>query len=105
MEKQVQFTENGRMLTAHLLNEIDHHSASGLREEIDKMLFLLRPDTLVLDFSAVRFMDSSGIGLIIGRSELLRELGAHLGLTGLGPGLLRLVKLSGIEKIRNISIM
>ncbi len=101
----VKFTENGRTLTVALLCEIDHHSAKPIREEIDKKMFQHRPDTLILDFSEVRFMDSSGIGLIIGRSELAGELSASVRIVGLSSALLRLVRLSGIEKIRNISIM
>ncbi len=103
MEK-VSFFEDGETLTAHLAPEIDHHSARGMREEIDEMLFKLSPAVLILDFSRVKFMDSSGIGLIIGRSEVARELGSEIRLVGLSNMQRRIVKLSGIEKIKNITI-
>ena len=85
------------------------HSSSGpsarpIRERIDKALFEKKPELLVLDFSEVRFMDSSGIGLIIGRSEVCEAIGAHVRLVALSPLLSRLVRLSGIEKIKNLSI-
>ena len=56
----------GKMVTACLIGEIDHHGAGKLREEIDTMLERNHPDTLILDFREVTFMDSSGIGLVWG---------------------------------------
>ena len=103
MEK-IKFLEEGETLIARLLPEIDHHSARGMREAIDEMLFKTSPVVLVLDFSEVKFMDSSGLGLIIGRSEILRERGGEVKITGLSNMLRRIVKLSGIEKIKNITI-
>ncbi len=105
MNEKVSFSEDGSILKAHLAAEIDHHSAKGIREAIDEMLFKLSPDVLVLDFSEVRFMDSSGIGLIIGRAEIAGEIGAEIRISGLSQTLQRIVRLSGIEKIKNITIM
>ena len=101
---EIKFFEDGDTLVARLLPEIDHHLAKGMREAIDEKLFKLSPAVLVLDFSEVKFMDSSGLGLIIGRSEILRELGGEIRLVGLSNMLRRIVKLSGIEKIKNITI-
>ena len=103
MEK-ITFREEGEELFARLAPEIDHHLARGMREAIDEMLFKRAPRVLVLDFSDVKFMDSSGIGLIIGRAEIARELGTQVRITGLSNMLRRLVRLSGIEKIKNITI-
>ena len=103
MEK-VSFREEGDELYVHLLPEIDHHMARGVREDIDEMLFKLTPVSLILDFSEVKFMDSSGVGLIIGRAEICRELGCSVKLRGLSKMISRIIKLSGIEKIKNITI-
>ena len=104
MNEAVRFLEEGGTLKAKLLSEIDHHAARSIREEIDAMLFRCRPDVLELDFSAVRFMDSSGIALIIGRAELAANLGFDVKLTGLSGTLLRLIRLSGVEKLTNLTI-
>ncbi len=104
MEKNVVFADGGNVLTATLVGEIDHHSAKGQREEIDAMLFRCKPEVLVLDFSLVKFMDSSGIGLIIGRSEIACEMGIAVRLCGLNPTLKKLIRLSGVEKLKNISV-
>ena len=78
MQDAVILSQNGRTLTAKMTCEIDHHTAKPVRERIDKALFEKKPELLVLDFSDVRFMDSSGIGLIIGRCEVCRAIGAHV---------------------------
>ena len=104
MENCVKFLEEGRELVALLSGEIDHHLARWQREEIDKMIFLKRPECLVLDFSQVKFMDSSGIGLIIGRAELASGVGVSVRLVGLSPSQKKLIRLSGLEKIKNLTI-
>ena len=105
MENEIiTFSQNGRSLTARISCEIDHHTASRLRSRIDRELFAERPDILCLDFSEVRFMDSSGIALILGRVECAGAVGAKVRLTGLSPALFKLVRLSGIERIKNLTV-
>lgn len=105
MKETVKFIEESTSLCACLLCEIDHHTAKDIRERIDLRLRAQRPKTFVLDFSEVRFMDSSGIGLILGRSEVCDNIGAHVRLVGMSPLLIKLVKLSGIDRIKNLSIV
>lgn len=105
MEKEiVSFSRGGATLTARISCEIDHHTAGRLRSRIDRALFDERPKALLLDFSDVRFMDSSGIALILGRVECAEAVGARVHLDGLSPTLFKLVRLSGIEKIRNLTV-
>lgn len=62
-----------------LLNgEIDHHRAEKLRGELDRIIEVSRPKRLVLDFTGVTLMDSSGVGLLIGRYKKLRDMGGKL---------------------------
>lgn len=86
-------------LTAFLEGEIDHHTARELREEIDKTASRTQPQKLVLDFSQVRFMDSSGIGLILGRYRLIREWGGKLSVANMPAHLERIVSLAGLKEI------
>ena len=104
MQDEVIFLEDCRVLTARITRDIDHHSAKMIRERIDKELFKLKPELLLLDFSEVHFMDSSGIGLIMGRCEVAEELSMGVRIVSLSPSLMKLVRLSGIEKITNLSI-
>ena len=98
------FSERDKTLTARLLCEIDHHTARRMREKIDSALFLRKPLSLVIDFSGVSFMDSSGIGLILGRVETASALGMGVRLVGLSPTLMKLVRLAGLERVKNLTI-
>ena len=102
---EVGFSADGKSLRAEIYCEIDHHVARRIRERIDERLFLERPTLLIIDFSAVRFMDSSGIALIFGRVESAAGVGATVRLEGLSPGLKKLVCLSGAERIRGLSVV
>ena len=105
MENEIiTFSHSQGSLTARISCEIDHHTASRLRSRIDRELFLERPLMLYLDFSEVRFMDSSGIALILGRVECAGAVGAKVCLVGLSPALFKLVRLSGIERIKNLTV-
>ena len=104
MEERVAFTYEDGAVWARLRCEIDHHTARQIREKIDREIFAHRPPIVYLDFSGVRFMDSSGIGLIIGRSQVAEATGSGVRLVGLSPTLMKLIRISGIEKIKNICI-
>lgn len=104
MQDNLNISFEGGTLFARPLCEIDHHSAVGLRESIDDALFRYKPEILVLDFSKVGFMDSSGLGLILGRAETARALRASVRITGLNQHLLKLVRISGIERLSNITV-
>ena len=74
----VTFHGTGEILVAYLGGEIDHHSAQLLRRDIDEAVSRWMPRTLVLDFSGVSFMDSSGVGLILGRQRRMELLEGEL---------------------------
>ena len=75
-----------------------------MREQIDTALIIKRPRLLRLDFSGVEFMDSSGIGLIIGRAGKASDIGCEVEVTGLSETLRRLVRISGVQKLKNLRI-
>ncbi len=86
-------------LCAHLFGELDHHSVQSLRRDIDSATSELRPTELILDFSGVGFMDSSGIGLVMGRYKLMEELGGSLRLSGLSRSTRRVMEVAGLDKL------
>ena len=94
---QVTLHQNGKSLLAQLSGEIDHHGAATLREEIDARVTAVAPSVLVLDFSAVTFMDSSGIGLILGRHKLLHALGGVLVVQKAPADIKRMLAIAGID--------
>ena len=104
IKEDLRFSMEGDSLRAEPIGEIDHHNAKRLRERIDSQLFSKKPGGLILDFSSVRFMDSSGIGRVIGRAEICRELGITVRLTGLSSTAKRLITLSGVDKLQNLTV-
>ena len=105
MQKDVIFSEDSGTLTAHIGCDLDHHTAQPIREKIDRRLLEIRPHTLVIDFSRVEFMDSSGLGLILGRVEKASAINAEVILTGASPRIIKLISLSGIDRIRHLSVV
>lgn len=98
----VEINVTGEVVTAYLGGEIDHHNARFMREEIDNAVNLHMPTLLVLDFKDVNFMDSSGIGLVMGRYRNLLKTGAELHITGAPPQIFKMMKLAGIEKLATL---
>lgn len=92
-----------KTLTVELSGEIDHHSSLDIRLEIDRKIKELQPKKLVMDYGEVTFMDSSGIGLIMGRHRLMQSLGGMIEVANLPDRLYKVVKLSGIEKLGKVS--
>ena len=95
----VTITRLGDTVTAAISGEIDHHTARELRETIDRGAERCAPGTLVLDLSGVTFMDSSGIGLIMGRCRLMNELGGSLRIVGASGAISRMIKLAGLSRL------
>ena len=96
---QLTITPRGDHLTAALRGELDHHSAGDLRQKIDAALLRRGCTRLELDLSGLTFMDSSGIGLIMGRYRLLRERHGTLTVTGASPRIESLLRMAGMEKL------
>jgi len=93
----VEIQNVGDRVTAGILGDIDHHSAADIRTQIDAVLENSTPKVLVLDFSAVKFMDSSGIGLILGRMRVLEGFGGKLFIKNASGIVEKIVKLAGLS--------
>ena len=91
------------MAIAVLKGEIDHHSAKTAREQLDSFIINMQPDVLAMDMSAITFMDSSGIGLIMGRQKLMKECGGRLEVRSPQESIRRVLRLAGIERIVRIT--
>lgn len=89
-------------LIAVLSGEIDHHCARPMRLEIDEKIETCQPEVLVLDFEGVTFMDSSGIGLIMGRHRAMEEIGGEVIIRNPPPHIRRVMRISGMERIAQI---
>ena len=90
------------LVCVYLHGEIDHHSAVALREELDRLLVHRRPRRFVLDLSRIEFMDSAGLGLLMGRYRLMRELGGEMAVDRPNERILKILRLSGMERFFEI---
>ncbi len=93
---------SGKSLTIFLEGDIDHHSARRIRSRIDTKVFIQRPDELILDLSRVCFMDSSGLGLILGRYAKAVELGIAFKVANPNRDVRRILDLAGTERLIKI---
>ncbi len=85
-------------MTVAVSGEIDHHSASAMRREIDNIIWNRTPTHLILDMSEVDFMDSSGLGFIMGRYALMQEMGGSLSLRNPSPVVMKMLSMTGFDK-------
>lgn len=100
--QNIEITYENHIMTAKILGDIDHHSARSVREKIDALIFSKRPSMVVLDLSAVEFMDSSGLGLILGRYTNAQEAGAEFLIYKPTRRVRKILELAGIERIIQI---
>lgn len=89
-------------LSVVLRGEIDHHSAVSVRSAIDEKLYELRPKLFVMDLSKIDFMDSSGLGLIMGRYALMQKLGGEFCVLNPSERVSKIFELSGLGRIIKI---
>lgn len=94
---------SNEILIAYLTGELDHHCATAMRQKIDSAVNEYKPALLVLDFGEISFMDSSGIGLIMGRYRLINELGGTLHVVNVSEQAHRVMTLAGLEKLATIT--
>ncbi len=98
----VEFNEIDGTLIVVPLGEIDHHESKNIRYEIDERITEVLPEKIVFDLARTSFMDSSGLGLILGRYNKAKVLGADFELVNPGDKIMRILTMSGIDKIIEI---
>lgn len=92
---------SGSIVVAYLIGEIDHHTAGAVREQIDSVISEKKPNHLIIDFRNVTFMDSSGIGLVMGRYRLLQSISptASLEIKNVTTQSKKIMELAGLGRI------
>ena len=79
--------------------DIDHHTAKFIREEIDKAIYYYRPGVAIMDLNQVSFMDSSGLGLILGRYTNMTMLQSTLKLIEPPAFIMKILYLAGVDRL------
>lgn len=88
-----------RLLIIKINEDIDHHSCENIRTKIDKEIILKNPKSILWDMENVGFMDSSGIGVLIGRYKLIANNGGKSGMINIKPQIMRVCEICGLQKI------
>ena len=97
MKKAVEVTR--KRMVIHVPKELDHHTAGQLSRTIDVLIEKGNVKNIVFDFDGMTFMDSSGIGMVMGRYKKMGYLGGNVYVTGVGKGIDRIFSMSGLYKI------
>lgn len=93
------FYEKDKLLVFKITDEIDDHSVQMIRRKADYEIERYMPKRVIFDFDSVTFMDSAGIGLIIGRYKFAKMLGAKLEISNLTQSVKKIFEMSGILKL------
>ena len=96
---EVIFRISGKVLISCIRGDVDHHSALPLRQAIDKSMKAFDCSDLVMDFSGVDFMDSSGIAVVMGTMRCAKEYSAGMRLIGVGQQPGKVLRAAGIERL------
>ncbi|MBE7053334.1 MAG: STAS domain-containing protein [Ruminococcaceae bacterium] len=96
---QIIFQSRDNILIVKLIGELDHHGAEQIREKIDNKIISSNSKSLILDLSELKFMDSSGIGIIIGRYKVISSVGGKLYIVCPSKSINKLIRMCSIEKI------
>ena len=89
---------SGNRLVVSMNAELDHHLADEMRDVIDNVIDERGVRHLIFDFSKIGFMDSSGIGLIMGRYKKLKDIGS-ISIAGANESIQRIILISGLHKL------
>ncbi len=95
--------QENQVLTVYLKGELDHHAVTKIKDAIDLNILKAPVKKLVLDMGGVTFMDSSGIGLIVGRFNRMKSIGGSMTLKNPSQTLLKILKMSGVDQLMKIN--
>jgi len=96
---KIDFDEKDKLLNLEIDEEIDHHRAEILRRNADYEIQRRNPKRVILDFNNVYFMDSAGIGMVIGRYKTASMIGAKIEMKNVKPNIRKIFDMTGVLKI------
>ncbi len=95
----INYIKKDKLLFVEITEEIDHHTADKIRRKVDNEITRYMPRKTIFDFSRVTFMDSAGIGMIIGRYKMMTLIGGSLEIQNVSNTTKKILEMSGILKI------
>ncbi len=95
----VKLLKKGTTLVIRIMEDMDHHSAQYLRQKIDSEIIKATVKNIIFDFSKVNFMDSSGIGIVVGRYKNIQKLNGKAAIVNANQKIMQIFEMSGVLKI------
>ena len=95
----IKYDEMDKLLVCQITEEIDHHTTEKMRRILDDEIERYIPKKIIFDFDKVPFMDSAGIGMILGRYKMARLLGGTVEMINVNSSIKKIFEMSGIPKI------
>ena len=95
----ISYEEKDKLLILEITEEIDHHTSEKIRRKADNEITRYMPRTVMFDFNRVEFMDSAGIGMVLGRYKMMKMLGGNIEMKNVSPSLRKIFEMSGVNKI------
>ncbi|OAB46350.1 anti-sigma F factor antagonist [Paenibacillus antarcticus] len=102
MNLQMEMEHHRQVLIVRFIGELDHHTADHVRMKLDDAIHSRQTDHIVLSLKDLQFMDSSGIGVILGRYKLIKSKGGKMAVCDATKPVFRLLEMSGLFKIMPI---
>ena len=93
------YIKEDKLLILEMTEEIDHHVAEKIRRKADDEITRYMPRKVILDFNNVTFMDSAGIGMVLGRYKIINMLGGTLEMKNVNTSIKKIFDMSGVTKI------
>ena len=100
---EVTYQKEEKVLLLKITEELDHHTVEKIRRKADYEIERYIPRKVVLDFNRVSFMDSAGIGLILGRYKNISILGGKLEVTNVSTQVIKILNMSGLSRLIDIN--
>ena len=97
------YVQADKLLWLQITEEIDHHTTEKIRRKADYEITRYMPRKVIFDFNQVTFMDSAGIGMLIGRYKVAKMLGSNIEMINVKPSIKKIFEMSGVLKIIPIS--
>ena len=97
-----EYKKESRTLILRVTEEIDQCVADRIRRKLDNEIEIYSPKKVIFDFGGIEFMDSSGIGMVLGRYKLVKMLGGNFEIVNVNKRLKKIFDMSGVSRIIDI---
>lgn len=99
----VKYSPKDKLLLLEMTEEIDHHTTEEIRRKVENEITRHMPRKIIFDFNKVGFMDSAGIGMIVGRYKTMKMIGGELEVQNAKPSVEKILEMSGVNQIIQIN--